>query len=935
MGPIVTAPATAEKPPRLSGAALLAVGAVLLVAAWPVHLTSAEIETVSSPTKTITTGTQQGSFSAAALASDDGSSDATTSTSTAQSETQTATSASALVYGTETNTYANTATNNGALHNVVAANQYGPATTLTASSPTKAARFGVQQGTYSATSVNSADGTSDVMLARAATDDTAPVTRAATANSVLATGWTAPTDAYVSDDVYATATANGIDSAFFGFGLAIPTDATVTAVELRVEWSVAAEGPCLRYRVSDNGGAAWSAATTSASGAIADRVDTFDITADRTWTVAELNSDNFQVSLRSNRCGFSTTTWRIDHVTVRVDFTYNVEHEYVFTVTEPETHWTQIDVADESAANPSCSADIYRPGTTSWVGLGWSLTTAETAHSTSITTSLTQYVNATNEVKVRYRCRGITAPDPVVVDRLALTITYTPYLDTRHEFVYEFTTTRRSTATTLTVSDSSLRVTGNIEVHVYDWSATSWVSLWTITQTAETAHNSGALADAPRYISAATGAIRVRYSSTTSVEGTLPESRVDLLQVSIAYTLHTLDVEYTFTSQIAAASWAMIWVNDSAAAATGATAYLYNFNSASWTALGTSYSASETAHAYVVSAGAPNHGDASNRLRVRYAWSSVQDSTALSVDKLTVTVSGNTAPTLVTFTASDSTASHAPAVLNDDGVDSTTVTGVIEDVNGEVDVVAIEVRLYSSATGATTTYSRTVTAADRAQTLEPAAVDNQVVVWNPTASDDRLSFKFLHVWQMADATSPNFYEFTPAARDSWPATSVFSASKITKTVEAWSEFVANDGVANRVYDATGGASSGSWGQWSAAAGATVVESGSGASKVGRYVKIENVGTGPGTISVSWDGTSFVGQTEAAWTIPIDGVLDFKYAMGPQTDPSQIASWSTSANDADGVLALTIGGGEIAWVWYVVDVPDPMRDQGYAQTFTIA
>ncbi len=111
-------------------------------------------------------------------------------------------------------------------------------------------------------------------------------------------GWINPTNAFASDDVYATAAGYTTKSQVWsGFGLSIPTDAVVTKVTVRSEWfrSNVFSGS-LNVRTTANGGTTWSS-SHSVADRTAEGTDRIDVTLDATWTPAIVNSANFQVEL--------------------------------------------------------------------------------------------------------------------------------------------------------------------------------------------------------------------------------------------------------------------------------------------------------------------------------------------------------------------------------------------------------------------------------------------------------------------------------------------------------------------------------------------------------------------------------------------------------------------------------------------------------------
>ena len=127
--------------------------------------------------------------------------------------------------------------------------------------------------------------------------------------------WTAPTEAYSSDDVHAEAAKNAIeDYSSYGFSTTLWTD--VGSVEVGVEgYSTGAEK--IRIWVSGDGGSSWSATEHDVVLAASDTLQWVDVTSDFAWIPSMLSDGSFIVEAQAIAAGGFKDAF-VDWLPVRV-----------------------------------------------------------------------------------------------------------------------------------------------------------------------------------------------------------------------------------------------------------------------------------------------------------------------------------------------------------------------------------------------------------------------------------------------------------------------------------------------------------------------------------------------------------------------------------------------------------------------------------------
>ena len=136
--------------------------------------------------------------------------------------------------------------------------------------------------------------------------------------------WSTPSNAFSSNDQYASEDENGQQQDWYNFGFSIPAGSTIDGIEVRIEandldWS----GNGAVIELSWNGGTSYTSTGYSFlhsddSDAITTHGGATD-TWGRTWSVAEFSDANFRLKLNKNGSDF--TFVRVDHIEVKVYYT--------------------------------------------------------------------------------------------------------------------------------------------------------------------------------------------------------------------------------------------------------------------------------------------------------------------------------------------------------------------------------------------------------------------------------------------------------------------------------------------------------------------------------------------------------------------------------------------------------------------------------------
>ena len=168
----------------------------------------------------------------------------------------------------------------------------------------------------------------------------AVITNFPTANTAYSgAGLTNPNNGHADDGVYATCApakngALGQKYQTFGFDSNLPSDATVTAVKIIYEYKVSTTASIATARTKAIISAVEEENHDDTTEPTTDTVKTIDITADRTWTRANLLNAAFEVVLEGRRGNNNTAvTFSFDYVKVEVTYTQPVTNFQTLSAT--------------------------------------------------------------------------------------------------------------------------------------------------------------------------------------------------------------------------------------------------------------------------------------------------------------------------------------------------------------------------------------------------------------------------------------------------------------------------------------------------------------------------------------------------------------------------------------------------------------------------
>src|SRR3990167_424026 len=154
----------------------------------------------------------------------------------------------------------------------------------------------------------------------------AVTTKFPTANETVVTGWTNPNNAHADEGTYTTAapakstTVSG-NWLTFGFDGDIPAGSAITKIQIIYEFKVSATNSIATMRVAAVIGGVNEENHDDATEPTSDKIVTVDITADRTWTRANLLDANFKVygaGVRGN--DNDAVTFSLDYIKVEVTY---------------------------------------------------------------------------------------------------------------------------------------------------------------------------------------------------------------------------------------------------------------------------------------------------------------------------------------------------------------------------------------------------------------------------------------------------------------------------------------------------------------------------------------------------------------------------------------------------------------------------------------
>jgi len=161
--------------------------------------------------------------------------------------------------------------------------------------------------------------------------------------------WTTPTEAYSSNDVYASASTAGYTHTYGTYGFNLPGDAVITKVELGHEAYVSSASWKMNVTVTWNNEASWAteqkvSLTTGDPG----MATAIDITGVTSWDSSKLSNANFKVRVKAVR-DVPIAGWvRIDWLPVRV------------TYSAPRTPDNGYDIADGNTGGSGSPSYYHR-----------------------------------------------------------------------------------------------------------------------------------------------------------------------------------------------------------------------------------------------------------------------------------------------------------------------------------------------------------------------------------------------------------------------------------------------------------------------------------------------------------------------------------------------------------------------------------------------
>lgn len=296
----------------------------------------------------------------------------------------------------------------------------------------------------------------------------------------------------------------------------------------------------------------------------------------------------------------------------------------------------------------------------------------------------------------------------------------------------------------------------------------------------------------------------------------------------------------------------------------------------------------------------------------------VDDISTQSVSGSTGTVGGsvtNSAPTVESFTQSGTTGENRGAFV-------VVFSGAVKDKNTEAQIANISV---TGLGPSTLSSNHVVTAADRSATSEPASFGaDGFKVWTATANDGVLQFKYQQAFPAF--TPAGLYSFTARVSDTPGLAGASSA--LTVTLTAFSDIT----ISPTPVGANGASLPGAnWGEWAAEAGATNVAA-------SNYIKLVNTGDIANTRVVIDFAESFVGSTDANFSVPVANNLQFAWFEDttPGTTAPSEGTFTFQAANADGTATVQFSGrNNVIYVTYrMAALPEILPVQGYSIAFTV-
>lgn len=131
--------------------------------------------------------------------------------------------------------------------------------------------------------------------------------------------WTSGANGYNSDGAYATAASTNLRHSYGNFGFNVPTNNTITGIEVKIEASGTTAAGSIEVKLSWDGGASLTSAKTAGTLTGTDAIYTLGSPSDtwgRSWTPSEFTNANFKIEVISQP---NSNTVQIDAIRVNVN----------------------------------------------------------------------------------------------------------------------------------------------------------------------------------------------------------------------------------------------------------------------------------------------------------------------------------------------------------------------------------------------------------------------------------------------------------------------------------------------------------------------------------------------------------------------------------------------------------------------------------------
>ncbi len=243
------------------------------------------------------------------------------------------------------------------------------------------------------------------------------------------------------------------------------------------------------------------------------------------------------------------------------------------------------------------------------------------------------------------------------------------------------------------------------------------------------------------------------------------------------------------------------------------------------------------------------------------------------------------------------------------------IEGVVKDKNREADMQMIKVYTVGGPS-----VSSELTVPGTIPATEPATFTSNWKIWDLTANDGQLSFKFQHTY-----ATTGTYTWRVSVQDEI-TTYQFDAA-LDLIVEVRQAITV---AANPVNSAGTAQVAAAWGGWAEEPGAANVNS-------SNYLRIQNTGANATqAVAIDFSNVTFLGVDDDNEEINIDNNIQFAYIEVDDGEvPTQGTQSGWSATSGAGVANLAFSTGNVIYVTYrIVLIPEPLMDQVYQASYTV-